>query len=170
LVAGYCDERRCFINNNLNLLSSDKDNLMNIKLMIQTCGVSCKIINNCNDSLSWILLIASNELQKLVDLGFSPKRLIIDEHVPQRSATGYVTITDIVDNGRIDRTFCFNEKKRHAGIFNGVIAGNCAEILEYSSDDEYACCCLASIGLSKFVKYKYPEGDIKIYTKSGCKY
>lgn len=168
--AGYCDERRCFINNNLNLLSSDKDNLMNIKLMLQTCGVSCKIINNCNDSLSWRLLIASNELQKLVDLGFSPKRLIIDEHAPQKSATGYVTITDIVDNGRIDRTFCFNEKKRHAGIFNGVIAGNCAEILEYSSDDEYACCCLASIGLSKFVKYKYPEGDIKIYTKSGCKY
>ena len=185
--AGFCDERRCFINNNLILLSSDKDNLMNIKLMLQTCGISSKV-SLCRDERKtllpdgnggkkiydckkiWRLLIASNELQKLVDLGFSPKRLIIDEHAPQRNATGYVTITDIVDNGRIDRTFCFNEKKRHAGIFNGVIAGNCAEILEYSSDDEYACCCLASIGLSKFVKYKYPEGDIKIYTKSGCKY
>jgi len=160
---------------------------MNVKLMLQTCGVSSKV-SLCRDERKtllpdgnggkkfydckkiWRLLIASNELQKLVELGFSPKRLIINEHAPQRNATGYVTITDIVDNGRIDRTFCFNEKKRHAGIFNGVIAGNCAEITEFSSDEEYACCCLASIGLSKFVKYDYPQGDIKVYTKSGCKY
>ena len=63
-----------------------------------------------------------------------------------------------------------NKKSNQKNIGTIKSSNLCSEILEYSSDEEYACCCLASIGLSKFVKYKYPEGDIKIYTKSGCKY
>ena len=36
------------------------------------------------------------------------------------------------------------------GIFNGIIAGNCIEIVEVSTSDEYAVCNLASICLPKF--------------------
>jgi ribonucleoside-diphosphate reductase alpha subunit len=63
-----------------------------------------------------------------------------------------------------------NKKSNQKNV--GVIKSSnlCAEITEFSNDEEYACCCLASIGLSKFVKYDYPQGDIKVYTKSGCKY
>ena len=57
----------------------------------------------------------------------------------------------IVDIKRKDKTFCFNEQKRHAGIFNGIITSNCTEIIEYSNENETALCNLASIGLSKFV-------------------
>ena len=46
----------------------------------------------------------------------------------------------------------------------------CTEIIEYSDETQTAVCNLASIGLSKFVKYKVPEGKIKIYSKSKCKY
>ena len=38
------------------------------------------------------------------------------------------------------------------GIFNGVIAGNCSEIIEYSDDDSYAVCNLASISLPAFIE------------------
>jgi intein/homing endonuclease len=31
----------------------------------------------------------------------------------------------IEKTGRFDETYCFNEPKRHMGIFNGVITGNC---------------------------------------------
>ena len=56
--------------------------------------------------------------------------------------------------GRMDATYCFNEPKRHMGVFNGILTGNCAEILEYSSPgDEVAVCTLASIGLPAFVKH-----------------
>lgn len=48
-------------------------------------------------------------------------------------------------------TYCFNEPKRHMGVFNGVLSGNCNEISEYSDDTEYACCCLASICLPRYV-------------------
>ena len=62
-----------------------------------------------------------------------------------------VKIEKIVDNGRLDDTYCFNEPKKHAGIFNGIITSQCTEILEYSDENETAVCNLASIGLPTFV-------------------
>jgi ribonucleotide reductase alpha subunit len=62
-----------------------------------------------------------------------------------------VRVVSIEDNGRMDATYCFNEPKRHMGIFNGVITGNCTEIMEVSGPDETAVCNLASICLPTFV-------------------
>src|SRR6056300_649911 len=61
------------------------------------------------------------------------------------------TITSVEDLGEIADTFCFNEPLRHRGIFNGILTGNCTEILEYTNKDETAVCNLASIALPKFV-------------------
>lgn len=49
-------------------------------------------------------------------------------------------------------TWCFNEPKRHAGVFNGILTGNCTEIIEYTDPGEIAVCNLGSIALPKFVK------------------
>jgi ribonucleotide reductase alpha subunit len=49
-------------------------------------------------------------------------------------------------------TFCFTERKLGRGIFNGILTGQCAEIMEYSDTEEYAVCTLASVGLPKFVE------------------
>jgi len=46
----------------------------------------------------------------------------------------------------------------------------CTEIIEYSDENQTAVCNLASIGLSKFVYNKIPEGGVKVYSKSTCKY
>ena len=48
-------------------------------------------------------------------------------------------------------TFCFNEPIRHRGVFNGILTGNCTEILEYTDKDETSVCNLASIALPKYV-------------------
>jgi ribonucleotide reductase alpha subunit len=63
-----------------------------------------------------------------------------------------IRITSIEDLGRRDDTYCFNEPEKHAGIFDGILTGNCSEIVEYSSPDEIAVCNLASVSLPKFVK------------------
>ena len=65
-----------------------------------------------------------------------------------------IKIVSIEDNGRIDDTYCFNEPENHAGVFNGVLTGNCTEIIEYSDKDETAVCNLASIALPAFVDAK----------------
>ena len=84
-------------------------------------------------------------------------------------------ITDIyvknVENlNRFDNTFCFTEPKRHMGIFNGIIAGQCTEIIEYSSPDETAVCNLASISLGKFVAPKINYKKANVFSKSGCEF
>jgi ribonucleotide reductase alpha subunit len=61
-------------------------------------------------------------------------------------------VESIEDNNRYDDTYCFNEPINHAGVFNGILTGNCTEILEYSDANETAVCNLASIGLPAFVK------------------
>ena len=62
------------------------------------------------------------------------------------------TVLEIVDNNRIGDTYCFNEPENHAGVFNGVLTGNCTEIIEYSSPEETAVCNLASIALPQYVE------------------
>ena len=64
---------------------------------------------------------------------------------------GY-TITSVEDLGETADTYCFNEPLRHRGIFNGILTGNCSEIVEYSAPDETAVCNLSSIALPTFVK------------------
>ena len=69
-----------------------------------------------------------------------------------------ITVKSIERTGRVDETYCFNEPLRHMGIFNGIIAGNCSEIIEYSDDNSYAVCNLASISLPAFVEVDSETG------------
>lgn len=191
--AGYCDAdgtvARNMNNQSLQLACIHKEFLHNVMLMLQTCGISSKVrLNrkarktllpdgkggkkeyNCNQI--WRLLISSTQLQKLVSLGFSPKRLRIISHSPQRNAEKFITIEKVEDLGDIDDTYCFNEPKRHAGLFGGVISQNCSEIMEYSDHKEYACCTLASIGLPKFVSPRTFDSEVvvTIFSKPNCSY
>lgn len=63
-----------------------------------------------------------------------------------------ITVASITDSGRTDDTYCFTEPLEGKGVFNGILCGNCAEIVEYSDSENYAVCNLASIAVSKFVK------------------
>lgn len=49
-------------------------------------------------------------------------------------------------------TYCFNEPKKHLGILNGVLSGNCNEISLYSDKNNHAVCTLASICLPRFLE------------------
>ena len=173
-LSGYCDAdgtiARNDKNQSLQISSINKEFIINIKLMLQTCGIHSIVSLNMNErriklpknngtneyteydcKKLWRLLIASSQLQKILELGFSPKRLIIEKRIYQRSANKFITIQKVVNNNRIDETYCFNEPKRHAGIFNGMITSQCTEIIEYSDANETAVCNLASIGLSMYV-------------------
>lgn len=98
---------------------------------------------------------------------------------------GYITIPNnfnVIDVDRTIRissihkdyktadTYCFNEEKRHYGVFNRILTGQCSEITEYSDTKEYACCCLASIALNEMVLELEICENVKIYGRSGCGY
>jgi ribonucleotide reductase alpha subunit len=59
-------------------------------------------------------------------------------------ATGHICVTDILNEGRFDDTYCVNEPKEHKAVFNGILTGQCGEIS--LSDKE--CCNLAELYLN----------------------
>jgi ribonucleoside-diphosphate reductase alpha chain len=171
--AGYCDADGTVTNNGTNqqlqISSINREFLMNVKLMLQTCGINPKLRKNKDAGTSYLpdgkggykdfethaiyrLLITSCDLCKIVELGFSPKRLKIVPQTPNRNANQFVKISSVKPLDRRDNTFCFTEPKRNAGIFNGILTSQCSEIIQYSDDKESAVCNLASIAIPTFVK------------------
>ena len=171
--AGYCDADGTIsvngANEQLQVASINHEFLINVKLMLQTCGINPKIKLSKPDGTSYLpdgkgghklyvtkavyrLLITSCDLYQLVSLGFKPHRLVVNGSKPQRNANQFVKILKVVNENRIADTYCFTEPKRHMGIFNGIITSQCTEITEYSSSDETAVCNLASIGLPMFIR------------------
>lgn len=172
--AGYCDAdgsiSRNGENEQLQVASINYEFLKSVKLFLQTCGINPKIKLSQNREKSYLpdgkgghkyfnvkpiyrLLVTSFDLYELVQLGFLPKRLKITGNKPSRNASQFIKILKIENNNRIDDTYCFTEPKRHMGIFNGIITGQCTEIMEYSDDKETAVCNLASIALPTFVDH-----------------
>jgi len=209
-LSGYCDADGTIVvnqgNKSLQITSIEKEFLIKVKLMLQTCGINSKVTMSriANKEMlpdgkggykeyerkdCYRLLIASNELQSIVTLGFNPYRLQvkIDSSI-QRSSVHFITVVSVTNNDRKDNTFCFNEEKEHKGIFNGVITSQCAEIIQYSDSKETAVCNLASICLPRFLEEQINESymntfdgkrlknsiekytNISIYTKDDCVY
>jgi len=151
-------------NQSLQACSIHKKFLLDIMLMLQTMGINSKVttskeklpdgkggLKEYNCKKLYRIIITSIGTQKLLSLGFSPKRIKLVKHSPNRDARQFVKIVKISYNGRMSDTYCFKEEKRGMGIFNGVLTGNCAEITEYSDTKEIAVCNLSSICLPKFV-------------------
>jgi ribonucleoside-diphosphate reductase alpha chain len=157
-------KNRCSIQ----LGSIELEFLNNVRLLLTTMGVHSKI-SKLRDEIQrempdgkggykmytckpfYRLLIASSGIQTLLRHGFMTHRLVIKNNVSDTSFERFVTVTSIVDEGRVDDTYCFNEPENHAGVFNGICLGNCSEIIEYSSESEQAVCNLASIALPAYV-------------------
>ena len=65
-----------------------------------------------------------------------------------------------------------NKKSNQKNLGTIKSSNLCTEIIEYSDTNEYACCTLASLSLSSFVKL-YDSSKLKnivIYSKSSCKF
>ena len=127
------------------ILIGETNYLIDIKKIINSLGFHSQITNNT--------LILPKEIK---DYGQPPLEPI--------------KIKEIIPHFKTADTYCFNEEKRHYGVFNRILTGQCAEITEFSNKDEYACCCLSSISLSSLVEIPKIEGKVKIYTKTDCPY
>lgn len=173
-LEGYCDADSCVSRNGENesiqIASINKEFLLQVRLLILTLGIDTKITmahgvtkHSMNDGKGgkklyncqalWRLLITSGGVQKLLKLGFSPKRLKLKKREIQRDAGHFVQIESIEFGPEDVDTFCFTEPKKHMGVFNGILTGQCTEILETTNKDEIASCVLASICLNRCVEF-----------------
>ena len=176
-LAGWLDADGCIYRNGINEsitgASTELSFLKEVQMMLQTLGVSCKISTMAeggykklpaNDGTgelkdfwcqeSYRLLISSYDSYKLLELGLKFKRLDIKKRRPQRDAKQFVIVDSIVDEGRYDDTYCFTEPKRHMGMFNGILTGQCNEIALVSDRDHSFTCVLSSLNLFKYDEFE----------------
>lgn len=159
--------------------------LREVQLMLQTLGVDAKINLGMEEGfrklpkndgsgengdfycqIGYRLLINSVDTYKLLDMGLTLHRLKVTKRLPQRSAKQFSKVVKVVDEYRIDDTFCFNEPKRHMGMFNGILTGQCLEIalptnpiddIYEDEEAEIALCTLAAFNLGKLVNMSSAE-------------
>lgn len=184
-LAGFLDGDGCVIkvgsNESIQAVSIHKNFLILIQEMLQTLGVHSKIADfkeagsyqlplndgsgntsdfNCSNSFR--LLISSSGLFKLALLGFQTHRLKWNRYLPQRNAERFITVKSINYTGRHDDTYCFSEPKRHMGMFNGVLTGQCTESFSTFNAEYSHSCNLHSINLSKGIEEKDIERAVRM--------
>jgi len=108
----------------LSLTSTNKDYMTDIVLMLQTLGINSTSNGITYDNL-YRIEITNNELIKLMKLGLIIDDLTIDE-IPNTNDS-ITIITSDIEYVRNDDTYCFTEPKRHMGMFNGILTGQCNE-------------------------------------------
>jgi ribonucleoside-diphosphate reductase alpha chain len=170
-------------NESLQVGSIEFNFLNEVRLMLQTLGVTSKVtlmreavtkkFADGQDAYDcqplYRLLINSIETQRLVDLGLKTNRLQISKATPNRSAHHFVQVVSVLDEGRFSDTYCFSEPKRHMGVFNGILTGNCTEIALNNSDDETAVCNLGSINLARVNGVSLDRGSLHIVVETAVR-
>lgn len=182
-LAGYIDADGCFAKNgdawSLQITSINKDFLMKVKLLCNTLGVNplMHLSRDAGQSLlpdgkggsklydtkpTYRLCFSVEDSGALYTLGLQTHRLQWNNKVcPMRSKKQYIKVTAIETLEEPEDTYCFNEPEYHMGIFNGILAMNCAEVFLHSNANEYAVCILASIGLTAYVLDGYSAEELQ---------
>jgi ribonucleoside-diphosphate reductase alpha chain len=148
----------------ITIWSTDREFLLNVKLMLNTLGVSGnislgrksgdKLLPNGQNGLSvydcqdgWRITVSGSYIAKLKQLGFITHRVNIDID-PQRNSSRFIQLTfKQKRQGLEPNVYCFNEEKNHSGIFNGIMTAQCAE----QPLPPHGCCDLGPINLTRFV-------------------
>lgn len=171
--------------------STNLEFLKEVRSMLETMGATAKILNFGEEwyrlmpdgkggkkeyycQAKWRLLINSYHAQKLLDAGLELNRLKISKRDIQRNSARYEQVEAVIDLGEFDETYCFTEPKRHLGVFNGLLTGQCLEItlptkpLENINDEEglISLCTLAGVNLGKIKKLEDLEESCDLLVRS----
>ena len=131
--------------------TGEQQNLLKVTISRNSNGSKARTLY-CTPYHKFILPTSKNikDCERIDAKDMIPGTRLIDYNYYSWSYSQYVI--SVEDTGRIDDTYCFNEPLNHAGVFNGILTGNCTEIMEFSSPSETAVCNLGSLALPKFVE------------------
>lgn len=176
-LAGLLDADGSITNNqgaqSLQIASVNKQFLSRVQLMLQTLGVDSKIskvreageyflpANNGTGALKEYtcstvhrLVVNHTGTESLYDLGMRTHRLKFIPHKTNRDARVFVKVVSVEKLEERQPTYCFTEPKRNRGVFNGILTGQCSEILLKSEPGYSAVCCLAAFNCLRWDEYK----------------
>lgn len=126
--------------------SIDKDFLNKVRLLLGTLGCNAKVCDSRGAGYrtlpdgnggskkyyckrTYRLLINASNTALLVDKGLKCNRLDLSKTDPNRDASRFVYVKLIKKLDYKEETFCLTEPKNNTFIANGVLTGNCGEII-----------------------------------------
>lgn len=166
-LAGLIDSDGCVNSEEgaLAISSIDKDFLIRVSRLLNTLGCHCSIAlmheggykeMPLNDGTgktkeyfcqpAYHLTISAWYVKQLMNLGLETYRVQLKAN-PNRNASRFVHVTSIERIKNCPTVYCFTENKNHTGIFNGIMTGQCAEILLPPN----AVCNLTTVNMVAFV-------------------
>jgi len=175
-LAGLLDADGCIDKNKkaqgIQLVSVNKDFLLELQLMLQTlgCNSSIKSFKEEGNKLlpkndgsgelaeflckkTYRMLISPTYVTHLYKIGLTTYRLIYNSIPLNRNSEHFIKIKKITKDKNSD-TFCFTEPKRNMGMFNGILTGQCIEAMEYCDYEKTFACCLSAVNLYYFDDFK----------------
>lgn len=144
-LEGLLDADGSTDSNTVQIRSTNFKFLQDVQLLLTTLGVQSNIKFNyktdkhlmpkndgygdydyCMCKNCYILCINETSTNKLIDLGLKPKRLNVIKYEylnseNLNSSKERIKITSIEKISENEATYCFNEPKKHRGIFNGIL-------------------------------------------------
>lgn len=191
--AGLCDGDGTVVrvgsSMGVQLASVNLDFLLATRLMLQTMGCDPKVIKSADAGVQLIagkdyqckalyrLQVTPHDLDRLFGLGLTFYRLTFAGYgTPTRNARRHAKVVRVVPLEGLHPTYCFTEPLRHRGVFNGVLTGQCSEVLiaSWSSHDapkfarfhpdngrggEVGVCVIAAVCLESFVRGRAGEAQ-----------
>lgn len=132
------------VGDNRHVLSEDMSSLQELHLNMELIKIPSRVLQGSPNTLqitgvqAWERLgCFGRDYQSFLKRMIDQHPVIIRETID--SVTRHATISVPV--------FCFREAVQHKAVFQGILAGQCTEIIEYSDAKEYAVCNLASLSL-----------------------
>lgn len=129
----------------LTISSIDQDFLLRVRLMLSRLGAQATVglmheattrsmpdgrggMADFDCQTCYRLVICGYDLFNLYEAGLEFTRLNYLAREPNRSAKRFVKVIT-VEVANPCETFCFTEPKNHTGTFNGIVTGQCGEIV-----------------------------------------
>ncbi len=131
--------------------SAYKNKLKEIQLTLDTLGAPC-FVSTTTSYFLWhkhTITIPQNSVYNLIKLKFKHPHLDVDMMAKTKMN---LYVTKIIEDGTREDTFCFREGIRGMGVFDGILTGNCDEILIVSDTKEYGTCNISTVGLAKYIE------------------
>lgn len=131
---------------NGSIIDCTEDHHFYIKNLGCDCeGCNCPMDGNVNSSdCECQIRVRAQDL--------SPDEELIPWKLPNQNNYSVAKVISVETiYGKLFDTYCFTETKRGLGTFEGVVTGQCAEIIEYTDSHEQSVCNLSSICLPRYI-------------------
>ena len=177
-LAGLSDADGCELKGgeSFSITTSSQQFSNDLKLFLQELGVRCTCGLYSNSKTTaflpkgsvgykevdrnplYVVCVSAEDTTKLLSMGLSCKILKLkSSSKSRRTSSKFVKIESVIDYGRETSVYCFTEPKRNMGMFNGILTGQCQEVLtptkplndENGEIGEIGLCTLAAINLGE---------------------